>query len=129
MTAQPVTLDGGWTGFHAVDGDGADRDSATADLINILDTVEVPIVVMRRDFMIAGFNMAAVEVLGLSRSDIGRALGDIPLLAGSPRLEQQCSEVIAGGVESRADFRDGDRWFVVRVSPYRRGEQRVAGPC
>ena len=77
--------------------------------------------------MIAGFNMAAEEVLRLSRSDIGRALGDMPLLAGSPRLEQQCSEVIAGGEESRADSRDGDRWFVVRVSPYRRGGRGVAG--
>src|SRR6266571_7539202 len=30
-------------------------------------------------------------------------------------------------VESRADFRDGDRWFVVRISPYKKGDRQVAG--
>jgi PAS domain S-box-containing protein len=49
------------------------------------------------------------------------------VLAGLPRLEQQCSQVIAGGVESRVDLRDGDRWFVVRISPYPRGDRQITG--
>jgi PAS domain S-box-containing protein len=125
MTTHAVTL-GGWTGFQARNGED-EADSATADLINLLDTVDVPIVVVRRDFLIDGFNRAAADVLGLSPSDIGEALRDMTVLAGSPLLEQRCSEVITGGVESRADFHDGDRWFVVRISPYTRGERRVAG--
>jgi PAS domain S-box-containing protein len=127
MTAQLVTLNGGWTGFRGVDGDDAAANTATTDLINILDTVEVPIVVVRRDFMIACFNKAAADVLGLSPLDIGRASRDISVLAGLPRLEQQCSQVITGGVESRADFRDGDKWFVVRISPYTNSDRRVTG--
>src|SRR5712692_2644168 len=118
MTTQRVTLNGGWASFQGVNGDDAAANTATTDLINILDTVEVPIVVLRRNFMIACFNRAAADVLGLSPSDIGRAPGDISVLAGLPRLEQQCSQVITGGVESRVDFRDGDKWFVVRISPY-----------
>jgi PAS domain S-box-containing protein len=124
MTTQPVTLNGGWTGFQRVNGDDA---AATTDLINILDAVDVPIVVVRRDFTIACFNKAAVDVLGLSPSDIGRAPRDISVLAGLPRLEQQCGQVITGGVESRADFRDGDTWFVVRISPHRSGDRKVTG--
>jgi PAS domain S-box-containing protein len=116
MTAPRVTLDGRWTGFQ---GDGA-AITAAINLINILDTVEVPIVVVRRDITIACFNRAA-EGLGLSPSDIGRACGDVAALAGSPRLQQQCRQVITGGVASRADFRDGDKWFVVRISPYTGG--------
>jgi signal transduction histidine kinase len=127
MTAQPVAPTGGWTGFRAVNGDDAAATPPAADLINILDTVEVPIVVLRRDFMIAGFNKAAADVLCLSRSDIGRASRDISRLAGLPRLEEQCSQVIATGVEARADFRDGDRWFVIRISPYAKGERQVGG--
>jgi hypothetical protein len=53
MTAQPVALNGGWAGFRAVSGDEAAADAAAADLINILDTVEVPIVVLRRDLMVS----------------------------------------------------------------------------
>ena len=127
MTAQPVAPTGGWTGFRAVNGDDAAATPPAADLINILDTVEVPIVVLRRDFMIAGFNKAAADVLCLSPSDIGRASRDISRLAGLPRLEEQCSQVIATGVEARADFRDGDRWFVIRISPYAKGERQVGG--
>jgi FixJ family two-component response regulator/signal transduction histidine kinase len=44
-----------------------------------------------------------------------------------PQLEEQCGEVIASGVETRADFRDGDKWFVVRIAPYTRGDHQVVG--
>ena len=127
MTAQPATLNGAWTGFRAVSGDDAAANTAATDLINILDTIEVPIVVLRCDLMIAGFNKAAADVLHLLPSDIGRASRDISVLAGLPGLEEQCSQVIASGVESRADFRDGDKWFVVRICPYTQGERRVTG--
>ena len=127
MTAQPATLNGGWAGFRAVNGDEAAADAAAADLITILDAVEVPIVVLRRDLMIAGFNKAAADMLRLSPSDIGRASRDISVLAGLPRLEEQCSQVIASGMESRADFRDGDRCFVMRISPFKGGDRQVTG--
>jgi signal transduction histidine kinase len=122
MTAQPATLNGGWAGFRTVSGD-----AAATDLINILDTVEVPIVVLRRDLMIAGFNKAAADVLRLSPSDIGRTQRNIPVLAGLPRLEEQCSQVIASGAESRADFRDGDRCYVMRISPCKGGNRQIIG--
>src|SRR5258706_10580816 len=119
MTTPSVTLNDGWTGFQG--------GTATTDLIDILDTVDVPIVVLRRDFMLVCFNKAAAGVLRLSPSDIGRASRDISVLAGLPRLEEQCGQVIASGVESRADFRDGEKWFVVRVSPYTTGDRQVTG--
>ena len=62
MTAQPVAPTSGWNGFRAVNGDDAAGRAAAADLTNILDTVEVPIVVLRRDFTIAGFNKATADV-------------------------------------------------------------------
>ncbi|MBZ5655418.1 MAG: PAS domain-containing protein [Acidobacteriia bacterium] len=127
MTTQRVTLNGGWTSFQGVNGNDAAANTATTDLINILDTVEVPIVVVRRDFMIACFNKAAADVLGLSPSDIGRPSRDISVLAGLPRLERQCSQVITGEVESRVDFREVDKWFVVRLSPYTQGDRQVTG--
>ncbi|HEX2343269.1 MAG TPA: ATP-binding protein [Vicinamibacterales bacterium] len=127
MTAQPVATTSGWTGFRAVNGDDAGAGAAATDLTNILDAVEVPIVVLRRDFTIAGFNKATADEFRLSPSDIGRAPRDISRLAGLPSLEEQCSEVMASGVEARADFRDGDRWFVLRISPYANGERRVSG--
>ena len=118
MTTPCVTVNDGWNDFQSVHGD---------DAAAILDTVDVPIVVLRRDFMLACFNKAAAGVLRLSPSDIGRASRNISVLAGLPRLEEQCGQVITSGVESRADFRDGEKWFVVRISPYTTGDRQVIG--
>ena len=76
MSAQPATLNGRWPGFRTVNGDDAAANAAATDLINILDTVDVPIVVVRRDLMIAGFNKAAADMLRLSP----------PTLVGRPAM-------------------------------------------
>src|SRR6266404_2258717 len=101
MSAQRVAP----TGFRAVNRDDTAADADTADLIYILDAVEVPIVVLRRDFAIARFNKAAEDVLRLAPSDTGRLFRDVLVFAGLPRLEEQCSQVMASGVECRADLR------------------------
>ncbi len=127
MTTPRVTLNGRWTGLPRVKGDGPAATTATTDLIDILDAVEVPIVVVRRDGVIACFNRAAADVFRLSPSDIGRASGEISALAGWPRLEEQCHQVIVSGVGSRAEFHDEDKWFAVRISPYAPGDRPVTG--
>jgi len=126
MTGQSATWRGGWTGLQ-VSSNGAAANGVTTELIRILDTIEVPLVVVRRDRTMAAFNQAAADALGLSLPDIGRTLRDISALARVPRLEQYCAEVITGGVESRIDFRDGEALFVVRISPYTRGGDQMAG--
>src|SRR5262249_45578828 len=65
--------------------------------------------------------------LRLYRSDLGRASRDISAFAALPRLEEQCSHVLASGVDARADLRDGDRSFVVRISASANGARQVAG--
>jgi signal transduction histidine kinase len=125
MTTQRVSLTDRWTGVQGVNGDDAAGNTATVDLSNILDAVDVPIVVLRRDFMLVCFNKAAADALRLSPSDIGCASRDISMFAGLARLEEQCSQVIASGVEARLDFHDGDKWFVVRISPCTTGDRQV----
>ena len=126
MTARHVRLDAGWTGFQDLTGDG-DVNPAAIDLINILDTVAVPIVVVQSDFTISCFNKAATDVLGLSPSDIGRPPSDTSAFAAVPRLELQFKQVLTAGVESRADLHLGDKWFVVQISPYTKGDRQVSG--
>ena len=127
MTASRVTHIGRWSGVHAANGDDAVADTAVNDLVSILDAVEVPIVVVRRDFTIGCFNKAAADVLGLSTSDIGRPPGAVSALAGLQRLEQECDEVISGGPEARVDLHHRHQWFVVRVSSQTRTDHRITG--
>jgi PAS domain S-box-containing protein len=125
MTAQRATLNGGLTSLQREN--AAATNTVSNDVIKILDCVEVPILVLRRNFVIACFNRTAADVLGLAPSDIGRESRDVFGLAALPRLEQQCRQVMNGGMELRADFRDGDKWFAVRISPYTQGERQVTG--
>ena len=127
MTAQRATLNCAGAGFQGVNRDDAASKTATSDLIDILDGVDVPIVVLGRDSVLVCFNEAAADLLRVSPSDVGRASRDISALAGLPRLEEQCNQVIASGLESRADFRDGDKWFVMRISPHAKDDRHVTG--
>jgi PAS domain S-box-containing protein len=78
--------------------------------LDVLDAVEVPIVVVRPDLSIGYFNRAGAEVVELA-----------------PRLEEQCREVMNGGMELRADLRADDKWFVVRISPCTEGGGDLRG--
>jgi PAS domain S-box-containing protein len=124
MTAPPATHTGGWAAFPAPVGDDP---AANAAGFTILDALDVPVVVVQRDSSVACFNKAAAAVLGVVPADIARPARDLPVLAGSSRLERRCREVIAGGVESHVDLPYGDKWFVVRISPWRRSDRGVAG--
>ena len=63
--------------------------------IGILDTIDVPIVVVARDCAVISFNQAAAEVLGLTSSDIGRRAREVQALTAVKELESICSQVIA----------------------------------
>ncbi|MGZ6984804.1 MAG: ATP-binding protein [Ilumatobacteraceae bacterium] len=119
------SLDGGWTAMRDSDCNCLAANTAASDLINILDAVEVPIVVMQSDLAIGCFNRAASSALGLSPADIGRTSREVSAFAGWPRLDQLCSDVATGGVESRVDFQHGDKSFVVRIAPKVRPDGRV----
>src|SRR5215471_14847606 len=113
-------------GFPHVNGDSAAANIPSSDVIDILDAVDNPIVVLRRDLTLAWFNKAA-NVLGFLPSDIGRASRDIGVLARAPRLEERCSQVIASRIESCADFRGEPKWFVIRISLYTKADGQVRG--
>jgi PAS domain S-box-containing protein len=108
------------------------RDITTADLgggdvIGILDAMEIPIVVVALDCTVTRVNRAAVEALGVSASDIGRRTCDVPALGALQDIEQTCMQVMADGVPSRREVRNGDRWFLLHIVPYSGANQSVHG--
>ena len=127
MAAPHITLNRGGTDFQDISASDMAANTATSDLINILETIDLPIIALRRDSVLVWFNKVAADVLRFSPSDIGRASRDISVLAGATRLEEQCNQVIASGIESRADFRDGDKWFVMRIFPFTKDDGQVTG--
>ncbi len=102
-------------------------DSLIAELIGILDTSDVPTVVIGRDCTVTRFNRAAAEMLGATQADLRRRACDVRALAGVPQVEQICMQVMADAVPSRSEMRDGDRWFLVRIAPYNGTDAQVRG--
>ena len=100
-------------------------DGVCADIISILDAVDLPIIVIDQDCRMVRFNRAAATVLRLSTSDIGNALGDV--LAGIEHLDKLCAQVIADGVPVRRDIQDGERWFLLRIGPLNGNDRHVGG--
>jgi len=128
MTAPPaVVVNGEWSGFRHMSADPAMVDSANADLIDILETLDVPIVVVLNNFTIACFNRAAAEVFSISPSDIGRSPRAVSGLAESSHLEEWCAQAMAGWIPSRYDFHANGKSFVLRIAPYAKAGRRITG--
>jgi PAS domain S-box-containing protein len=116
--AESVKADIGTNEARGVAGDSAPADPVSADVVGILDTIDVPIVVVGRDCKVARFNRAAQEVLGVTRSDVGRSVCNMQALKELPEIEQLCIQVMVDGTPCRREMRGGDRWFLVRIGPY-----------
>jgi PAS domain S-box-containing protein len=108
-------------------GDAADAHPLSADVVGILDTVDVPIIVVGFDCTMVRFNRAATDAFGLAPSDIGRRPSSVAALADANDLESLCAQVIADDAPVRRDVQSGDRRFLLRVAPYARGTGERAG--
>ncbi len=97
------------------------------DLVGILDTLDVPILVVGVDCRLVRFNRAAIQAFALAPSDIGRHPSAVAALAAAKDLEQLCAQVIADAAPARRDVQSGDRHFLLRVAPYGRGIGELAG--
>jgi PAS domain S-box-containing protein len=100
---------------------------AGADVVGVLDSIEIPIVVVDRDCKVARFNRAATDVLGITPSDIGGRPCSMQALAGVPEIERVCLQVMVDEVPSRHELRNGDRCFLARISPYVGANGQVSG--
>jgi PAS domain S-box-containing protein len=118
---------GGIREAEGVQGASATADSISADVVGILDTIDVPIVVVGRDCKVTRFNQAAAEALGVGTADIGRQTCSIRALTGVPEIDQTCTQVMVDGVPTRREMQLGDRWFLVRIAPYTGTDRQVRG--
>jgi len=118
VTVQSLARGDGWAQFRQAHRHVSGTCSTTSGLIDILDAVDVPIVVVGREFTVTCFNRAAAELLGFTPSDIDRSPIDVPALRRlRDHLEGWCAEAIATGTARRYDFRDGNKSYLLRIAP------------
>lgn len=105
--------------------DNSGRAVIAKDHIDLLDSIDLPIIVISRDCKVSRINRAATTVLGLAPSAVGRPLGSA--LARVVNLDRICARVIADGAPHRLETRDGDRCFLVRIAPYAGTGNQILG--
>jgi signal transduction histidine kinase/PAS domain-containing protein len=105
----------------------ASADPVAADTVGILDTIDVPIIVVGLDCTVACFNPAATDTLGLTPADIGRLPSEIQVLAELKNFHELCSQVVADGAPCQREIRNGNRWFLLRIAPYMGSDQQIRG--
>ena len=127
MTADPDQGEMGTRENSGLQDVGEAVKSAGADLPGILNTIDIPIVVVGHDCKVTFFNHAATETFGVASSDLGRHICNTQAPGGMRGIDQICLEVMTNGVACRRDIRNGDRSFFVHIAPYPSTNGQVCG--
>ena len=99
-----------------------------ADLHNILQSTDIPIVVVDNLLRIRLFKTTAERTLNLIQTDIGRPIGDIKLQMKVPNLEWMLRDVISTGNVTSIPVQNRDgRWFTLRIHRYIDADQQING--
>jgi two-component system, chemotaxis family, CheB/CheR fusion protein len=106
----------------------AELGQLNSDLVNLLGSVQMPILMLDGRLRIRRFTPAAEKVLKLIPTDLGRPIGDLKLNLDCPDLERLIAEVIDTVSVKEVEVRDGEgRWHSLRVRPYKTLENKIDG--
>jgi PAS domain S-box-containing protein len=124
---EPGEAEGAIPGGRGTQGTLESTAAISVAAVGILDTIDVPIIVVDRHCKVTRFNRSAAEALGVSSADIGRRPREVQALLGLAEADRKCTQVMADAVPSRYEIKLGDRYFLVRIAPYTLADQKVCG--
>jgi len=98
------------------------------DLVNLLVSVNLPILMLGPDLRVRRITPAAEKVLQVRHADLGRLVTDLRLPIDMAKLEQMITESIdtLSVRSSEVQTPDG-HWYLLRVRPYRTTENKIDG--
>lgn len=106
----------------------AELNAVSSDIINILASVEVPIVMVDGAHRIRRFTPKAKTLLNLLPTDLGRPISDIRPNVLVDDLDQQITEVVEGLEMRQSEVQDRDgRWYRLQIRPYTTLDKRIDG--
>ena len=99
-----------------------------ADLVNLLNTVDIPVVMLDAERRIRRFTPTARAVLNVHPSDVGRPIDEIKPNVSGVDLEERVSAVIASGGPSESEVQDRQgHWYRMQVRPSQDADAKVDG--
>jgi two-component system CheB/CheR fusion protein len=98
------------------------------DLINLLSSINIPILMLTNDLQIRRFTPTAQQIFSLIPTDVGRPFSDIRSTLNVPGLEQMILEVIDTLQTKEQEVQTlSGYWYNLRIRPYRTTENQIDG--
>jgi two-component system CheB/CheR fusion protein len=105
-----------------------DLDKVANDLVNVLASVEIPIIIVDMAMKVRRFTPRVADIAAFIPADVGRPIADLQLKVKVDDLDKKIREVIAGLVPREWDIQSKDgRWLRLNVRPYRTSDNRLDG--
>ena len=101
---------------------------ANDDMKNLLNSTEIATLFLDKELNIRKFPDQVTKIVKLRNADIGRPFTDLVTDLNYPEMEEHARKVIKTLIflETAVATRD-DRWFSVRIMPYRTSEDHIDG--
>jgi two-component system CheB/CheR fusion protein len=109
-------------------GRNAELQQINNDLLNLLSSVNIPILMLGGDLRIRRFTPQAEKLFNLLASDVGRPVSDLRLKINVPDVAALSQEVLDDLSPREREVQDTDgRSYSMWVRPYRTAENRIEG--
>ena len=100
---------------------------ANSDLHNLMSATQIATVFLSRELRIMRYTPSAAPLFHFIPGDVGRPIADLKPWLDYPELTADAEQVLRTLVPVERELRDGGRWLLVRVLPYRTLEDHIAG--
>ncbi|MBC7182987.1 MAG: PAS domain-containing protein, partial [Marinobacter sp.] len=101
---------------------------AQSDMQNVLNSIEIAVLFLDQDLNVRRYTERAAAIISLRETDIGRPLSDLTSSLQYPELQDDARKTLESlaTIEKQIATND-DRWFSVRIIPYRRLDNVIDG--
>ncbi len=98
------------------------------DMKNLLNSTDIATLFLDNDLKVRRFTTQATKIIKLIPGDVGRPISDLASDLLYPELCDDVREVLRTlGSAEKPIAAEGDRWFAVRIMPYRTLDNRIDG--
>ncbi|MBE0485467.1 chemotaxis protein CheB [Marinobacter sp.] len=101
---------------------------AQSDMQNVLNSIEIAVLFLDQELNVRRYTERASAIVSLRESDIGRPLSDLTSSLRYPELQEDALQTLNTlAVSEKQITTIDDRWFSVRIIPYRRLDNVIDG--
>jgi two-component system CheB/CheR fusion protein len=101
---------------------------AQSDMSNLLNSINIAILFLDQDLNVRRYTDRAKKIVNIRESDVGRPFSDLTSNLQYPELHEDALETLRTLTFSEKQIlTNNNRWFTVRIMPYRRLDNVIDG--